>query len=188
MEYVDNMRCDDIIAKLKAAEPALRARGIRRAAVFGSIARGDNRPDSDIDILVEFEPGSEGSIYEYMNLKEYIAGLFDGPVDVIDRDALKPHLRAPAHVTPSMPSDNEKERGALGDMLRHIDLAERFAHGLDEEALSNNLQALYAVIRSLEIISEASRRLSDELKARHPDIPWRDMAAAEISTGTIMRT
>jgi uncharacterized protein with HEPN domain len=44
--------------------------------------------------------------------------------------------------------------------------------------LSNNLQALYAVIRSLEIISEASRRLSDELKTRHPDIPWREMAAA----------
>jgi predicted nucleotidyltransferase len=96
MDYVDGMRRDDIIARLKAAEPALRARGIRRAAVFGSIARGEDRPDSDIDILVEFEPGSEGSIYEYMNLKEYIAGLFDGPVDVIDRDALKPHLRAPA--------------------------------------------------------------------------------------------
>lgn len=44
--------------------------------------------------------------------------------------------------------------------------------------LSNDLQALYAVIRSLEIISEASRRLSDELKARHPNIPWREMAAA----------
>lgn len=56
-----------------------------------------------------------------------------------------------------MPS--EKERGALGDMLRHIDLAERFAHGLDYEGLSSNLQALYAIIRSLEIISEASRRL-----------------------------
>jgi predicted nucleotidyltransferase len=90
------MRRDDIIAKLKAAEPALRARGVRRAALFGSIARGEDRPDSDIDILVEFEPGSEGSIYEYMNLKEYIAGLFDGQVDVIDRHALKPHLRAPA--------------------------------------------------------------------------------------------
>jgi uncharacterized protein len=90
------MRCDDIIAKLRAAEPALRARGIRRAAVFGSIARGEDRPDSDIDILVEFEPGAEGSIYEYMNLKEYIAGLFDGRVDVIDRHALKPHLRATA--------------------------------------------------------------------------------------------
>ncbi|MBI5323286.1 HepT-like ribonuclease domain-containing protein [Bradyrhizobium sp.] len=75
-----------------------------------------------------------------------------------------------------MPS--ERERGALGDMLRHIDLAERFAKGLDEKELSRNLQALYAIVRSLEIISEASRRLSDELKARHPDIPWREMAAA----------
>ena len=63
-------------------------------------------------------------------------------------------------------------------MLRHIDLAEMFASGLDYNGLSSNLQALYAVIRSLEIISEASQRLSDELKARHPDIPWRDMAAA----------
>ena len=37
---------------------------------------------------------------------------------------------------------------------------------------------LYAVTRCLEIISEASRRLSDELKARHPGIGWRDMASA----------
>jgi hypothetical protein len=37
------MRRDDVIARLKEAEPALRARGIRRAAVFGSIARGDDR-------------------------------------------------------------------------------------------------------------------------------------------------
>jgi predicted nucleotidyltransferase len=90
------MRRDQIIARLRAAEPELRARGIRHAALFGSIARGEQRPDSDIDILVEFEPGAEGSIYDYMRLKEYVAGLFDGPVDVIDRDALKPHLRAPA--------------------------------------------------------------------------------------------
>lgn len=73
---------------------------------------------------------------------------------------------------------SERDRGALGDMQHHIDLAERFAHGLDDKGLSSDLQALYAVIRSLEIISEASRRLSDELKARHPDIPWREMAAA----------
>ena len=89
------MRREDALVTLKQAGPALRVRGIRRAAVFGSIARGDNRPDSDLDILVEFEPGAEGTIYDYMNLKAYIASLFDGPVDVIDRDALKPHLRAP---------------------------------------------------------------------------------------------
>jgi uncharacterized protein with HEPN domain len=75
-----------------------------------------------------------------------------------------------------MPS--EKESGALRDILRHIDLAEQFAQGQSDESLRDDLQALYAVIRSLEIISEASRRLSDELKARHAQIPWREMAAA----------
>jgi uncharacterized protein len=90
------MKRDQIIATLKAAEPELRKRGIRHAALFGSVARGEERPDSDIDILVEFEPGEEGSIYDYVRLKEYLAGLFEGSVDVIDRDALKPHLRAPA--------------------------------------------------------------------------------------------
>jgi predicted nucleotidyltransferase len=90
------MRRDEVIARLKEAEPALRARGIRRAAVFGSVARGEDRPDSDIDILVEFEPGREGTIYDYVALKEFVAGLFDGPVDVIDRAGLKPHLRAPS--------------------------------------------------------------------------------------------
>ncbi len=90
------MNSEDVIAVLRRHESALRARGIRHAAVFGSIARGDNRPNSDVDILVEFEPGAEGSIYDYMRLKDYIAGLFERPVDVIDRDALKPHLRAPS--------------------------------------------------------------------------------------------
>jgi predicted nucleotidyltransferase len=47
-------------------------------------------------VLTEFEPAAEGSIYDYMGLNDRIAGLFERPVDVIDRDALKPHLRAPS--------------------------------------------------------------------------------------------
>jgi predicted nucleotidyltransferase len=64
--------------------------------VFGSVARGDNQSDSDLDILVEFEPDADGTIYDYVRFKEYVASLFQGPVDVIDRAALKPHLRAPS--------------------------------------------------------------------------------------------
>ncbi len=75
-----------------------------------------------------------------------------------------------------MPS--EKEAGYLKDMLRHIELAERFTQGYRYEDLRDDERTLFAAIRSLEIISEASRRLSDEFKARHPDIPWRQMAAA----------
>jgi predicted nucleotidyltransferase len=90
------MNAEDAIATLRRNESALRARGVAHAAVFGSVARGVNRPDSDLDILVEFEPGTEGTMYDYIRFKEYVAGLFEGPVDVIDRAALKPHLRAPA--------------------------------------------------------------------------------------------
>jgi predicted nucleotidyltransferase len=94
--YIVAMNTQDAIATLRRHEDALRARGVVHAAVFGSVARGDNRPDSDLDILVEFEPGAEGSIYEYVRFKEYVAGLFVVPVDVIDRAALKPYLQAPA--------------------------------------------------------------------------------------------
>jgi predicted nucleotidyltransferase len=90
------MNAQDAIATLRRHESDLRARGVAHAAVFGSVARGDHGPDSDLDILVEFEPGAEGSIYEYVRFKEYVAGLFGVPVDVIDRAALKPYLRAPA--------------------------------------------------------------------------------------------
>jgi uncharacterized protein len=88
------MNSHDAIAVLRRNEPALRARGIRHAAIFGSVARGDNTPDSDIDILVDIDPASHVTLFDYVGLQDYIASLFDEPVDVIDREALKPHLRA----------------------------------------------------------------------------------------------
>jgi hypothetical protein len=59
------------------------------------MARGDNRPDSDIDILVEFDPDAHVTVFDYVGVRGYIASLFPQSVDVIDRDALKPHLRRP---------------------------------------------------------------------------------------------
>ena len=50
--------------------------------------------------------------------------------------------------------------------------------GLEYEAVRHDTRTLYAVVRCLEIISEASRRLPDEVKARHPSIPWKDVAGA----------
>jgi uncharacterized protein with HEPN domain len=67
---------------------------------------------------------------------------------------------------------------ALLDTERHIDLAGKFVAGLDYAAFRDDPRTLYAVTRCLEIISEASRRLPAEIKARYPLIAWKDMAGA----------
>ncbi|WGS20466.1 MULTISPECIES: HepT-like ribonuclease domain-containing protein [unclassified Bradyrhizobium] len=75
-----------------------------------------------------------------------------------------------------MPSD--RAEGALLDILHHVDLATKFAEGLDRQTFKADIRSVYAVTRCLEIISEASRRLPADLKARHPGIAWKQMAGA----------
>jgi uncharacterized protein with HEPN domain len=67
---------------------------------------------------------------------------------------------------------------ALRDILHHIELAATFSAGFDRASFTHDTKTVYAVTRCLEIISEASRRLPDEVKARHPAIGWRQMAGA----------
>ncbi len=84
---------DAIIARLREAEADLRAHGVMRAALFGSVARNEQTPDSDIDILVDLDGEIVRTMFDYAGLKDYVASLFPQPVDVIDRNALKPRLR-----------------------------------------------------------------------------------------------
>jgi uncharacterized protein with HEPN domain len=79
---------------------------------------------------------------------------------------------------PSTPSDPEAIRRWLNDIRHHIAMAEGFVAGMAYTTFKDDDLHLYAVVRCLEIISEASRRLPDEIKARHPSINWRDMAGA----------
>ena len=90
------MNRQEILDRLRENERALRERGVTHAALFGSRARGDNRPESDTDIMIDIDPAADLSVYDYVGLKRYIASLFEGPVDVVDREALKPRIRPPA--------------------------------------------------------------------------------------------
>jgi predicted nucleotidyltransferase len=81
---------------LKDHEAELRSRGVRHAALFGSVARGVAGPGSDIDVMVDLDPTARISVYDYVGIVEYVQSLFGEPVDVSNRETLKPHVRPSA--------------------------------------------------------------------------------------------
>ena len=66
--------------------------GARNVRVFGSVARGDARPDSDVDILVDMEPGR--SLFDLGGLLSELQTLLDIDVDVVTEKGLRPRIRA----------------------------------------------------------------------------------------------
>ena len=90
------MTRDTAIAILRAHEAPLRLRGVLRAALFGSTARDEARPDSDLDIMVEIDPAAHVDLYSYAGITRYIAELFPVPVDVAEREMLLEPVRRTA--------------------------------------------------------------------------------------------
>ena len=70
-----------------------------------------------------------------------------------------------------------RDRDALHDILDSARLIERYTAGLDREAFDRDVATQDAVIRRFEIIGEATKRLSPELRGRHQGVPWRAMAS-----------
>jgi len=77
--------------------PILRAYGIKKASVFGSVSRGDDRPDSDVDLLVELGPGPMG-MFKYMELIEKLEEGLGKKVDLVTEGNIikyfEPYIRS----------------------------------------------------------------------------------------------
>ncbi len=87
------MNREEIIVTLRDREGELRERGVRHIALFGSVARNDAKPESDIDILIELEPDAPVGVFEYVGIARYLADLFPNRVDVANRSGLKALVR-----------------------------------------------------------------------------------------------
>jgi len=66
--------------------------GVERIGIFGSVARGEETPKSDIDVLVEFAQG-KATFQNFMNLISYLEGLFGRRVDLVTTGGIDPYLR-----------------------------------------------------------------------------------------------
>ena len=84
---------DDVLEALRSHENELRRFGVSHAAVFGSVARGEARADSDVDVLVELDDQHPMGIFEYARLKLYINEILNGSGDIVNRKTIKPMLR-----------------------------------------------------------------------------------------------
>lgn len=83
----------EVLETLRAHEQELRRLGVRHAAVFGSVARGEATAGSDIDVLVDLDEHQPIGIFEYARLKLYVGDLVGGRGDVVNGRTLKPMLR-----------------------------------------------------------------------------------------------
>ncbi len=90
------MNADAAIAILRAHEPVLRRRGVAHAALFGSVARGEARADSDLDVMIDIDAAAVRDVYAYVGLCRFIEDLFPLRVDVANRETLKERIRLKA--------------------------------------------------------------------------------------------
>jgi predicted nucleotidyltransferase len=82
---------DTTMRRLRDAEAEIRSFGVRRLALFGSVARGEANPDSDVDLLVEFVPG-EKSFDRFMALTDLLERLLGHRVELVTVEALSPFI------------------------------------------------------------------------------------------------
>jgi uncharacterized protein len=67
--------------------------GVKELSLFGSAARGETRPESDIDVMVEFEPGMRVGLIKFESLVEELESLTGRRVDLVTKRGLKPWIR-----------------------------------------------------------------------------------------------
>jgi uncharacterized protein len=187
------MRRDEIIARIRKHTDAIKAEGASALYLFGSAARDEADAASDIDVFVDVDPNSRFSLFNMSGIRLIIMDETGCDVDITTRDALHPRLRErilaeAVQVFPRIKIPLRQKQGdgmgkaprdaglVIDEMIDHIDyvLEKRKNRTLDD--LKTDRDFRYAVERSLEIISEASRHLPEHGKAREADIPWRQVA------------
>ena len=77
----------------KSLESFCRRYQVRRLALFGSVMQDDFRPDSDVDVLISFDPAARVSFMTLGKMKRELSLIFRRPVDLVPQDGLKPAIR-----------------------------------------------------------------------------------------------
>jgi hypothetical protein len=81
----------DVVQRVRQIEPALRALGVTRLSLFGSFARGNHGPESDVDLIVDFAPGSK--TFDHFNaVFDLLEERLERRVELVTRQSLSPYI------------------------------------------------------------------------------------------------
>lgn len=89
-----NGLADQVVATLRAHEAELRAAGVSRLSLFGSVARGEAGADSDVDLVAELAPEARIGLFRLIALERRLSELLSRPVDLLPEPVEAPRLRA----------------------------------------------------------------------------------------------
>jgi predicted nucleotidyltransferase len=88
-----HMRREEALHRLKANTEKFKLFSVQQLAIFGSVARDEARPDSDIDILVEFDPHVRVGLFAFVRLQRLLSEIMGCQVDLVTLAALRKELR-----------------------------------------------------------------------------------------------
>ena len=163
---------DEAIRRLQTVESEIRSLGVRRLPLFGSVLRNQARPDSDVDVLVEFTP-AEKTFDRFMALADLLEDTLEHPVEVVTTESLSPfigpHILAEAR-------DVLQPRDYLRHILVEVEYLLDQSQGLSSERFEADDTLRRAFVRSLEVIGEAVKNLPEEFRAAHSEVEWRPIA------------
>jgi predicted nucleotidyltransferase len=84
---------DAVLERLRAHEAELKAMGVARLSLFGSVARGEAGPNSDVDLAAEFDRSRPFGIFQFAALERRLRDLMGLPVDLVGEPARKPRVQ-----------------------------------------------------------------------------------------------
>jgi uncharacterized protein with HEPN domain len=163
---------EDVVLALNAKFPVMRRLfGVRKIGIFGSLARGEERPGSDADIEVEFETGMD-TYSNYIGLALYLEELLGRRVDLVLSRVLASYLRPELG---AMHAAISRDKVYLGQILDEIAFLSHRTRGISSHDFQKDETLRRAVVRSLEIIGESAARVSEQTKKDTPKVPWHEL-------------